>query len=625
MDIVFALVPFADIKHPSIGLSTLMAGVTRRGFSSRIEYVNLDLASWIGRELYSWIAETSDQLLLDTTTPSMSLVGEWFFSDVLFPGQLPPEEEYFAKFIAADKGGQERMRELSEMRRQHAAAFVEFAAQQIMRHRPRVVGFTSTFQQTSCCLAVAKRIKAEKDAPAVIFGGANCESGMGLQLIRSFPWVDYLCTGEGDQVLPEFLDRFLRRGDPEPPAGILRQGRAEVLTVPAPIREMDDLPVPDYTDYFDKLGRTSLEIEPLGLIETARGCWWGAKQHCTFCGLNGQSMAYRSKSPQRVVSELSHIARTYNLRRVDSVDNILDVRYIQTLFPELIRQGLDLELFYETKANLRYDQLAAMRRGGVRMVQPGIETFSNQVLQLMRKGCTGAQNVQLLRWCDELGIIPIWNFLYGFPHEPPAEYGRMAELVPLLVHLAPPAFCIRVRMDRFSPLFNQAEEFGLKNVRAMEAYSYVYSLADNELENLAYFFEFEYGDGRQPGDYVAPLIEEVERWAALALNRTPRLDAISAGDVFIIKDTRPCAIQGTHAVTGLAARVYACCDSARNRSGIARAVKAGERELDAVLDRLVAQKLMVEMDGQFVTLAVFRNRKTEEAPRHSEAQLVALI
>jgi ribosomal peptide maturation radical SAM protein 1 len=624
MDIVFALVPFADIKHPSIGLSTLMAGVARRGFSSRIEYVNLDLASWIGRELYCWIAETSDQLLLDTTTPSMSLVGEWFFADVLFPGQLPPEEEYFAKFIAPDKGGQERMRELSEMRRRYAARFVEYAAQQILQHGPRVVGFTSTFQQTSCCLAIARRIKAEKDAPAVIFGGANCESGMGLQLIRSFPWVDYVCTGEGDQVLPEFLERFLRHEDPEPPAGILRQGRADVLAVPAPIREMDDLPFPDYTDYFDKLGRTSLEVDPLGLIETARGCWWGAKQHCTFCGLNGQSMAYRSKSPQRVVSELSHIARTYNLRRVDSVDNILDVRYIQTLFPELSRRGLELELFYETKANLRYDQLAAMRRGGVRMVQPGIETFSNPVLQLMRKGCTGAQNIQLLRWCDELGIVPIWNFLYGFPHEPPAEYERMAELVPLLVHLAPPAFCIRVRMDRFSPLFNQAAEFGLKHVRFMEAYSYVYSLPDNELENLAYFFEFEYGDGRQPADYVGRLIEEVERWAALALHRTPRLDAISAGEVFIIKDTRPCAVQGTHVVTGLAARVYACCDSARNRSGIARAVKAGEGEIGAVLERLVAQKLMVDMEGQFVSLAVFRNRKTEEEARHSESQLVAL-
>jgi hypothetical protein len=174
-------------------------------------------------------------------------------------------------------------------------------------------------------------------------------------------------------------------------------------------------------------------------------------------------------------------------------------------------------------------------------------------------------------------------------------------------------------------LFNQAAEFGLKNVRFMEAYSYVYSLPHNELENLAYFFEFEYGDGREPADYVAPLIDEVERWAALALNRTPRLDAISAGDVFIIKDTRPCATQGTHVVTGLAARVYACCDSARNRSGIARAVKAEAAELDAALDRLVANKLIVEMDGQFVSLAVFRNRKTEEAPSDSEAQLVALI
>ena len=629
-DIVFAVVPFADVKHPSIGVSTLLAGVRRSGFSSQIEYINLDLAAWIGRDLYCWIAELGDQLLLDTTTPSISLVGDWFFAELLFPGELPPDEEYLAKFIAPDKGGRERIPALVEARRRYAAAFVEHAAREIMKHRPRIAGFTSTFHQTCCCLAVAQRLKQEKDPPAVIFGGANCEGEMGLQMIRSFPWIDYLCTGEGDQVLPEFLDRYLLRADPDPPRGILRQGCAHALQVPAPVREMDDLPIPDFADFFEKLRGSPLQVQPLLLIETARGCWWGEKHHCTFCGLNGQAMAYRSKSPQRVLAELQSLTETYHLRRVDSVDNILDVRYIQTLFPELSRRGSGLELFYEVKSNLRYDQLRTMRRGGVRAVQPGIESFSNRILQLMRKGCTGMQNLQLLRWCEELGIFPIWNLLYGFPDEPPSEYQRMAELFPLLVHLQPPAFCIRIRMDRFSPLYNQAAEFELDNVRAMEAYSYVYPLPESDLRNLAYFFEFDYRDGRQPVEYVRPAIEAVEHWAALVAERPPRLDALTAGDVLVIDDTRECAVQRTHVFTGLAARTYAACDSALNPPAIARRVQAGEREVQEILDRFLSNKLMIAMDGQLLSLAIFRNRpvpKTDEeaAADAPHEQLIALV
>ena len=631
MDLVLAVVPFADVKRPSIGVSTILAGAKRAGFSARIEYVNLQLAVWMGRELYEWILELGDQLLLDTTRPSISLIGDWFFAGVLFPGQLPSDEEYFARFVAPDPRGRERIEALAEARERYAARFVEHAAREILKHHPRVVGFTSTFHQTCCCLAVAKALKQAADPPAVIFGGANCEGEMGLQLIRSFPWIDYVCTGEGDDVALEFLERYIRHNDPEPPHGILRQGFADALRVPKPVSRMDDLPVPDFHDYFEGLGASGLNgVEPILTMQTARGCWWGEKHHCTFCGLNGEGMAYRSKSPERAVSELLELSETYGLQRVDSVDNILDTRYIGTLFPELIRRDAGLDLFYEIKANLRYDQLQTMRAGGVRAVQPGIESFSNRVLQIMRKGCTGLQNIQLLRWCDELDISPAWNLLYGFPEEPAAEYERMAELVPLLTHLPPPGFCARFRMDRFSPLYSQAAELGLENVRAMEAYSYVYPLPESVLRNLAYFFEFDYRDGRRPIDYARSLVQRVEEWTALAATKPPRLDAYESENMLVIVDTRPCATRRQHIFTGLAARVYHECDSAVKAPSLARRMLAPEADVRHAIDRFLGEQLMVEMDGQVCSLAVFRNRedagklKVGSEERPGESRLVVL-
>lgn len=625
MDAVFAVVPFADLKRPSIGVSTILAEAKRAGFSACIEYVNLQLAAWIGADLYSWITEMGDQLLLDREKPSISLVGDWFFSGVLFPGQLPPDEEYLARFVAPDPRGRERIEALVEARRLYASRFVEYAAGEILKHRPRLAGFTSMFHQTVCCLAVAKALKQAADAPTVIFGGANCEGEMGLELIRRFPWIDYICTGEGDHVAPEFLERFIRQGDPEPPHGILRQGFADELTVPKPVSRMDDLPVPDFHDYFDGLRAAGIAgIDPILTVQTARGCWWGEKHHCTFCGLNGEGMAYRSKSPGRAVSELLELADTYGLRRVDFVDNILDTRYIRTLFPELIRRDGGFDLFYEIKANLRYDQLRIMREAGVTAVQPGIESLSNRVLEIMRKGCTGLQNIQLLRWCEELGIAPAWNILYGFPDEPADEYARMAELMPLLMHLPPPAFCVRVRMDRFGPLYSQAEEFGLENVRPMAAYSYVYPLPESALRNLAYFFEYDYRDGRLPGDYAGPVVQCAAEWAALSAAKPARLDAYEVGNMLVIADTRPCATRRRHVFTGLAARVYHECDTAAKVPALARRLQAREDDVRNAMDRFLREKLMAEMDGQFASLAVFRNRAAQDAPQPAESQLIAI-
>ena len=129
---------------------------------------------------------------------------------------------------------------------------------------------------------------------------------------------------------------------------------------------MDSLPIPDYDDYVDTLRRRrwDTKVKREIQIEAARGCWWGAKHHSRFCGLNGDTMPYRSKSPDRVYEELKYLYRRYGYKRIDSVDNILDHRYVNTVFPRLVDDGIELEMFYEVKANLKYIQLVRCERAG---------------------------------------------------------------------------------------------------------------------------------------------------------------------------------------------------------------------------------------------------------------------
>lgn len=603
MDVLFAVMPFADISRPALGVSLLKAGLAGLGFSSRIEYFNLDLAELIGRDLYDQLANG---------LPTETLIGEWFFADLLFPDQLPDEFEYITKILPLSGRNSELKTKIFRAR-EHRRQFIEACSLQITRFRPRVVGFTTTFHQTCACLTVARRLKELPNAPTIIFGGANCEGAMGLQIVHSFPWVDCVCMGEGDRAFPEFLKQLLGSGLRQPVRGIATRGDV-APTSPELVENLDSLPIPDYTDYFEQLNSTPLkpELKVDLLIETSRGCWWGAKQHCTFCGLNGDTMAFRSKSPQRVLSELTALTQSYGLKSVECVDNILDMKYVPELFELLRDSELNLELFYEVKANLRYEQLAALRAGGVRAIQPGIESFSNQVLRLMRKGCTGLQNIQLLRWCDELDIQVGWNLLAGFPGESPSEYAHMEQLIPLLTHLCPPAACSPVRLDRFSPFFAQAEQFGITRVRPARAYFYIFPLGRRDLSQLAYFFDFDYADGRNPFDYIMGVTREVQRWVDaknVARNQAPELDAICVDDEVLITDTRRVATAPSHRLSGLAAEIYIQCDSAHSLAGLER--KFGSRP-DAGVSRILADlrdaKLIIADEDHYLALAVLRNR-----------------
>src|SRR5262249_21030181 len=168
----------------------------------------------------------------------------------------------------------------------------------------RAVGFTSMFEQNTASLALAHMIKQAHPAVPILFGGPNCEGQMGAQLLASFPWIDYVCTGEGDNVLPELALQLAGRKAAQPLPGILRRSTGDAappLTVPAMVTELDRLPLPDFSDYFERTNRSPAlpEIHRHLTLETSRGCWWGEKHHCTFCGLNGLTMRYRSKSPER--------------------------------------------------------------------------------------------------------------------------------------------------------------------------------------------------------------------------------------------------------------------------------------------------------------------------------------
>ena len=145
------------------------------------------------------------------------------------------------------------------------------------------------------------------------------------------------------------------------------------------------------------------------------------------------------------------------------------MRYFKDFIPGLIASNLGVSFYYETKSNLNKTQVRLLRDARISEIQPGIESLSDAVLKLMRKGVSGLQNIQLLKWCKELGVKCDWNFLWGFPGEAAEEYARLAGVVPLLTHLQPPESYATIRLDRFSPNYFDAERMGFTEVQPLAA------------------------------------------------------------------------------------------------------------------------------------------------------------
>lgn len=607
--------PFVSSGRPAIGISLLKAALKRQAISCDIHYLNFDFARCIGCDTYEHICETTSDTWL----------GEYVFAQGVFGDRIPSPSSYSADILVptlrggrSDASSGAHAEELSSWVRllgEHANLFLDRCLTSIPWSQYRLVGFTTTFHQTTASLALARRLKAEQPHLAIVFGGANCEAEMGRALHRLFPFIDYVCSGEADLSFPALAGQILQGNGVADIPGVVRRVADQSLFPAqsgAPVHDLDALPIPDYDDYVEQRRRVlALDDPPQLLFEGARGCWWGQKSHCTFCGLNGETMQFRAKSPQRTLDEIEDLARRYDTPKIAAVDNIMPMSYFQDVLPRLVSKDLGLDMFYETKANLKREQVRSLREAGVLVIQPGIESLSSDVLRIMKKGVTCTQNLQLLRWCAEFMIEVKWNILAGFAGELPEHYARQAEIVPLVVHLPPPLDCGLLRVDRFSPIFSRPREHGLEHVRPRRAYRYVFPFDGETLHDLAYFFDFDYMVERDPNAYTLDLQARVKEWFALYQHAS--LVSLVVGDELRIWDTRPAAVMREHHLSGAHRLVYEYCDEARTRRALE---DRGVDGLDGILSDLVDAKLLLHEDNRWLSLAVSGEYQVEVLASH---------
>jgi ribosomal peptide maturation radical SAM protein 1 len=617
--------PWARCDTPSIQCGLLKAGLVRHGHRVDVKYLNLALSAYLGPDAYTAIWSLPEE--------RQNLLGDWVFTlaayaDEPFPADVPTDVPVGASYLdrcldlagpLGDRGL--TVKDIVELREHTLPQWIREQGSAIDWGSYDVVGFTSTFAQNLAALALAKDIKRHHPSVVTIFGGANFDGEMGPEYVRVFPTIiDFAVSGEGDIILPVLLARLSAGQSPLGLPGVSGHDAAGNLVVggQAPkVEDMDSLPEPDYTDYFQLLqsvGRSNVlgRHQPVLLFESSRGCWWGEKHHCTFCGLNAQGMMYRAKSPRRAMDELSTMVDRHKVLVVAAVDNIMDMSYFGSLCAELGEARWDVRMFYEVKANLTRAQLRSLKDAGITTLQPGLESLSTHVLGLMRKGSTMLTNLKLLKWCRYYDIQVEWNILTGFPGELDADYENQIALIPSLLHLPPPSGAAPIWLERFSPYFTG--EFPIFDVRPQESYRFVYPMPDIDLQKIAYFFDYR-AEKTASAPVLTTLSAAVEDWRQhWSSDRTPPTLAYQRGPNWLaIHDTRgPKPRRIT--LDGWQALAYEhCADKAHTAARVrehlvTRSVEVTEQQATAFLESAVAERLMVGEDGKYLSLALPRNR-----------------
>ncbi len=466
--------PFQPLTTSSLAVAQLATLLRSQGIACTEAYLHFDFARVIGEQKYGLITDAGS-----------GLTGELLFAEGLYgtPDDIETQEKLSQRYGPPE----ERSVALAELARR--------CLTRIAADKPDLVGMSTSFNQLLPSLWMARIIKQQHPELQIVLGGAACSEPMGQRVLEGYPDIDYAVSGFGEQAL-------LTLSRSNPPKGRLLLGHD------APV--LDELPVPEYEQFLLDAGEFAEGSKIALAFESSRGCWWGQKNPCTFCGLNGVEMRFFAKSNARVLSEIRTLWERHQ-RNLFATDTIMSREHLRTVMVDLGRFEAGPALFYEVKSNMAEDDVTALKRANATTLQPGIESLNTHLLGLLKKGVTTIRNLALLKWCRERGINALWNLLCAIPGENSEDYDQQLLLFDKIPHFQPPYAVNPVRIDRFSPYFKNYSDFGWERIEPFPEYRKLHPHFTLEaLNDVAYHFKGV--GGTKPGSYLKRLRSAAKEW-----------------------------------------------------------------------------------------------------------------
>jgi radical SAM superfamily enzyme YgiQ (UPF0313 family) len=485
-----------------------------------------------------------------------------------------------------------------------------------------LVGFTLNYDQVYASLYAAEHLRQCCPGRNLLFvyGGNSASLPTVYNLLTKLGVPGVVVVGEGEKKLELLVRTFQERPPAEGrtalaaaaglDAGIVVIGSKVDFGTRDPAhyamqaKSLDELPLPDFDEYFAALRSVSASEEAFAavrettdvLVEGSRGCFG----RCNFCAMHRSWDGFRKRSPGHVVRDTLAVTRRYRTSRVQFLDNVCDswaADYARTL----VRQGIRQQSVMELRATHPEHFWTLLALAGVRGIQVGVEALSSALLQGMGKGTRAVQNLAAHKVLTELGISSGSNLITEHPASTLADVDETRRIVGQIPHWGP--FRLTTfRLMAGSPLYEGLSaqeraalkpEYSFRLPGAAARYALEYSFEAPERLRL----------GREVRRAWVSFKRDYERERARHAIRQPRLDLERVGpDRLRITDSRD-GKMSHHDVSGAAARVYDACHGGSKLDGIARATGCTPESVGAELERFLQARVMLQVDDEYLSLA----------------------
>jgi len=594
--------PWPIFKRPSIQLGSLKAYLLRNLQGSSVDtfHFYLDVAAHIGYDTYSLISDSS-------------WLSESLYACLLFEEQVEKIQKLWDILKRKNKNIKnidlfKIKASLSELCEKHINS--------IDWERYLFVGFSICFSQLMSSLFYMKMLKKLYPDLRIIAGGSHCSLKLGQTLINTFDWIDLIIQGEGEKPLLNVVEKALKGIDIRSITnmkGLIKRG-ADHGDVDQ-IEDINNLPVPDYDDYFKLLKDLppSKRFFPRIPLEASRGCWYrgihGNKKGCTFCNLNLQWKGYRYKSKERLMEEIRELKFRYNSISFSFMDNLIPPHFIPGFFEELLQLGEDLRLFLEARAGISKDELKKMYLAGVDEIQVGIEALSTSLLKKMNKGVTAIKNIETMKAFEEQHTPTLRsNIILDFPSSDQKDVEETLNNLQFVRHLTP-LKPISFWLGYASDVYFNYDKYGLVSVFNHPYYSYLFP--KEILKNLILMIQG-YKLRNNNRHLWRKVREKVVEWnknyktiKCSDLKPSPILSYYDAKDFLVIIEKIGIGKELIHKLTKSSRDLYVYCDRIRHVEEIKNQFsRINWDAIERFLNEMIFKKLMFKEGEFYLSLAV---------------------
>lgn len=351
---------------------------------------------------------------------------------------------------------------------------VEHLLGEIRALQPRAIGISSLTLSFHWAVKLAQALRSAFRDILLVIGGHHATIARDT-LLSDYPVFDLLVYGEGERTMLELMSEFRRYNYDA--KGFLKDSRClasingivfkadnhpKATSPREPIDDLDSLPDPAW-DILDMRKYiplpNSYKRKPAINIITTRGCPY----NCSFCSSSAVfGRRIRRMSPRRVISLFRHAQRLFGAREVCFWDDAMtfDKKWISEFCRIIIEEKIDITWSCITRVDtVSAEMLKAMKEAGCWNIFFGIESASQELLDIINKGITVRQIREAIRLAKEAGIEVRGSFMLALPGETPH---LALKTIDFAIELDPEyaQFCITTPYPG-TKLYDEAEKYGV--------------------------------------------------------------------------------------------------------------------------------------------------------------------